>query len=414
MNRNSSKSDHQGAIDDPLHDVKKATVLVGEIANDKFEPLGSGFVYVHTPIQFATSKSEPDDKGDVYYWAQLWIVTCRHVLRDAQIPAVRFNNKNGGTDTYPIHPRDWWPHPTEDVIVAALPTTQTLGGLPSDEEIAYVATERDLGTIDHRLTARRDQFKTMGFVERTAVSVVGYPDVMIEGGRKDYPLVRAGQVAQVQGFIDGDPAHSSFLIEGAFFHGNSGGPVVVPKGTWSLDRRRVLSDSVVIGMVSRKLDAETQYETGETRTDTANLAQVVPMDAVDETIGHRLRAESKWNMPEHMRHLQRPSRGGRIMPPKYFIAVDDSNRVKYVEWTHRDSGDMTKRAWVEHREVGGADDWGDAPEGRYLVIASLVEGELRASSDFPVFSTSEDDLVLREFLHAVSPVVTAAASPPGT
>ena len=55
MNRNSSKSDHQGAIDDPLHDVKKATVLVGDIANDKFEPLGSGFVYVHTPIQFAAT-----------------------------------------------------------------------------------------------------------------------------------------------------------------------------------------------------------------------------------------------------------------------------------------------------------------------------------------------------------------------
>ena len=31
------------------------------------------------------------------------------------------------------------------------------------------------------------------------------------------------------------------------------------KGTLSLDRRHVLSDSVVIGMVSHKLDAEAQY-----------------------------------------------------------------------------------------------------------------------------------------------------------
>ena len=92
------------------------------------------------------------------------------------------------------------------------------------------------------------------------------------------------------------------------------------------------------------------------------------------------------------------------MPPRYFIAVDDSNRVKYVEWTHRDSGDMTKRAWLEHREAGAADDWADAPEGRYLVVASLAGGEPKATCDFPVFSTSEDELGLREFLHAVSPV----------
>ena len=94
------------------------------------------------------------------------------------------------------------------------------------------------------------------------------------------------------------------------------------------------------------------------------------------------------------------------MPPQYFFAVDESNRVTYVEWAHRATGDMTKRAWVEHRETGGADDWAAAPEGRYLVVASLVGGEPKASCDFPVFSTSEDELVLREFLHAVSPVVT--------
>ena len=412
MTTNFARDPRQSTNDDPLYDIKKATVLIGDTGNHEFEPLGTGFVYVHTPIRFATNKSEPDEKGYVYYWARMWIVTCRHVLREAQIPAVRFNNRKGGTDIYPIHPRDWWPHPTEDVIVAALPSTKKLGGLPSDEEVAYVASERDVGVIDHQLTARRDQFRKMNFVEQTTVCVVGYPDVMIEGGRKDYPLIRAGQIAQVQGFIEGDPAHSTFLIEGSFDHGNSGGPVVVAKGTWSLDRGHVLSDSVVIGMVSRKLDAETQYETGETRIDTANLAQVVSMDSVDETIENRLLAAGKWNMPDHLRQLQRSGRGGRIMPPRYFIAVDDSNRLKYVEWTHRDSGDMTKRAWVEHRETGGADDWAKAPEGRYLVIASLVEGEPGASCDFPVFSTSEDELVLREFLHAVSPVVTAAASPP--
>ena len=182
---------------------------------------------------------------------------------------------------------------------------------------------------------------------------------------------------------------------------------MVPKGTLSIDRRQALSDSVVVGMVSHKLDVEIQYESGMTREDSANLAGVVAMDAIDRTIEDRLLAENNSN-------IERIGRGGSIMPPQYFIAVDESNRVKYVEWAHRDTGDMTKRAWVEHRETGGTDDWAVAPEGRYLVVASLVDGEPKSSCDFPVFITSEDELVLREFLHAVSPVVTAVGSPPGT
>ena len=51
--------------------------------------------------------------------------------------------------------------------------------------------------------------------------------------------------------------------------------------------------------------------------------------------------------------------------------------------------------------------------GAIQVVASLIDGEPCGGCDFPVFSTSEDGLVLREFLHALSRVVTAAASPPG-
>ena len=174
LSKNPQEGVRQDTDDDPLHNIKKATILVGEIVSGEFEPLGSGFVYVHTPIRFAKGKSDPDEKGYVYYWARVWIVTCRHVIRGVRTPAVRFNNKEGGTDAYPIHPRDWWPHPTEDVVVAVVPTTKRLGGLPSDDEVAYVAAARDLATIDHKLTARRSQFKTMRFLEQTPVSIVGY------------------------------------------------------------------------------------------------------------------------------------------------------------------------------------------------------------------------------------------------
>ena len=57
----------QETDDDPLHNIKKSTILVGDIADGEFEPLGTGFVYVHTPIRYAKDKSKPDEKGNVYY-----------------------------------------------------------------------------------------------------------------------------------------------------------------------------------------------------------------------------------------------------------------------------------------------------------------------------------------------------------
>lgn len=398
---------------DPLAGIKRATILVGKIQDGVFLPLGTGFVYVHTPLAYVKNKSEPDEKGYVYYWAQLWVVTCRHVINGIQTPAIRFNNSRGGTDVYPIHARDWWWHRMDDVAVAPVPTTKNLGRLPDESEIAYVATERDVGNIDNKLTVPRHRFGQLNFIEQTPVSVVGYPTGMIEGGRKDYPVVRTGHIAQVQGFIDGDPAHRSFLIESGSSPGNSGGPVVVAKGTPSLDRHNAFSDTVVIGMVSHKLDIEVHGESEKLGESSAHLAEVVPIDAVNRTIGDYLASKRKWEMPPGNHHSRWLGRGGTILPPKYLFAVNALNHIKHVEWTHRKSGEMTKRAWIEHRPVGADEDWASAPEGRYIVVASLVDGEPHGTCDFPVFSTSDDELVLREFLHAVSPVVTAADSPPG-
>ena len=261
MSKNPQEGGRQESDDDPLHNIKKATILIGEMPNGVFEPLGTGFVYVHTPIGIAKGKSvsERDQRAmSPTERSRAMSVLADDVIRGVRTPSVRFNNKEGEKDTYPIHRRDWWPHPTEDVVVAYGTHTKRLGGLPSDDELAYVASARDLGWIDHKFTARRSQFKTMRFLEQTPVSVVGYPTGMIEGGRKDYPLVRVGHIAQVQGFIDDDPAHSSFLVESSVTPGNSGGPVVVPKGTLSIDRRQVLSDSVVVGMVSASIDVKMQ------------------------------------------------------------------------------------------------------------------------------------------------------------
>ena len=42
-----------------------------------FDVRGTGFIYAYTPMEFAAGRSDPDPKtGAVYYWAQMWIVTC--------------------------------------------------------------------------------------------------------------------------------------------------------------------------------------------------------------------------------------------------------------------------------------------------------------------------------------------------
>ena len=96
---------------DPLQDIKRAVVAIGTLPNATspsddqlyydgasvdFSVEGTGFLYSHTPLEFAEGKSAPDPKtGAVYYWARLWIVTCKHCVRDMPIVAgpPRYKNR---------------------------------------------------------------------------------------------------------------------------------------------------------------------------------------------------------------------------------------------------------------------------------------------------------------------------------
>ena len=249
------KGPRGGEVSDPLQLVKRATVAVGTLPDTAlalpgnqqyyrgnlvgFEVRGAGFIYAYTPFEFAESKSQPDPKtGVVYYWAEIWIATCKHCLRDSAAVAVRIDTKSGGTRVYPIHSKKWTAHPTEDVAVA--PLELGLSDSPSEKERLSI-NDVDLATVKHKDTAARSQIARMGFYESTPVSMLGFPVGMIEGGKKNYPVVRAGTIAQIQGYLDGDPEHTRFLIDGSVFGGNSGGPIVVREGTWNAEASARLS-----------------------------------------------------------------------------------------------------------------------------------------------------------------------------
>ena len=90
---------------------------------------------------------------------------------------------------YPVRSEKWTVHPTEDVAVSPL----SLGG----QDINDV----DVATLGDEDTAPKSQIARMGFYESTPVYMVGFPVGMIEGGKKNYPVVRVGTIAQIQGYL---------------------------------------------------------------------------------------------------------------------------------------------------------------------------------------------------------------------
>ena len=278
---------------DPLSEVKKAIVAIGRLpeelsasnpqpfydgTNVNFDVEATGFIYVHTPIEFAKGKSEPDPKtGFVYYWATIWIVTCQHCIPDSGVVAVRLNTKDGKTRIYSTQSEQWSRHPTEDVAITPLPIG---GGLHRQEDAARAIESVEFESIDHETIAQKRQILKMGFFESTPVSMIGFPIGMIEGGRKNYPVVRSGSIAQMQGHLDDDPNHAGFLIDGSVFGGNNGGPAVVRKGTINSEGK-ALSDTILIGMVTGSAYTNAIYD-DESPSDVMQNADLVHAVAVEE------------------------------------------------------------------------------------------------------------------------------------
>ena len=256
--------------EDPLREIRQSVVAIGTLPDPPplaagqlfhdgrlvdFDVKGTGFIYGYTPIEFAESRSDPDPKtGAVYYWAQLWIVTCQHCVQDTPVVAVRVATTDG-TRVYTIRASKWWMHPDQDVAVTPCGLDSDAEPVP-DEAVGEAFQALVISSAGKEGIATRGQIEQTGFWESTPVSMIGFPAGMIEGGMKNYPVVRAGTIAQMQGYLDGDPEHRTFLIDGSVFVGNSGGPIVVRKGTMNSENH-VLSRTVLIGMVSRAVQVET-------------------------------------------------------------------------------------------------------------------------------------------------------------
>ena len=253
-------------------------------------PAGTGFLYGHP------ASRSPEDRF------RLWLVTCAHVLdsiRESGQDSILIRmNKMAHESTYmwkaPTHDDDsmgWFFHPREDVAV--------LRSSPSDLESKGIDWEIFAAG---RNTLPRSEAIDVRLSEGDEVFFTGFPIGWREG-KRDYPVVRQGVLAQVQGWLRGE--HETFLVDGSGFGGNSGGPVILKPQAFAIEGTGLVAEPYLIGMVSGRVPApirmydevpselevfyKTIIELG--LTESADLVDVIPVDVIDETIRLAMEAE---------------------------------------------------------------------------------------------------------------------------
>ena len=242
----------------------QATPQEMEKTKEPMSKSATGFLYAY-PELGKTGRDAADFR--------LWLVTCKHVIRgireeNANEIMVRLNkSRKKEMQTFRIYFQqdrgpNWFEHPKADIaVISVSPEELEKRGV----QWATFAAGRD--------TLRREKVIEAGLSEGDEVLVLGFP-VGWRLAKQDYPIVRHGLLAQVQGWFNEE--HDTFLIDGSIFPGNSGGPVVT-KPEVRQDAYIALGRSGLIGMALGFWPYQTEN---------ADLGVVVPMELIDETINN--------------------------------------------------------------------------------------------------------------------------------
>ena len=194
-------------------------------------------------------------------------------LQPALTPFIglRLNTTMGGSLTYVTTGASWKRDGQADVAVLKFNGWKNLG--------------IDLAMFEYRQAVDKEKITSNALYEGTPVALIGFPISMLRTSNRNYPVVQFGYVAQIQGYLANDPNHPVFLIGGAAFPGNSGGPVLIPGGTPKAVTR-YFNRGLLLGMVCAQRPAPTRA--GDQWTfaisQSAHLAQVVPMAAIHRAI----------------------------------------------------------------------------------------------------------------------------------
>ena len=274
---------------DALSHARRSTVYVGAIQSRipapqqgyypatevTFTSQASGFLYAYptrlskTKLEYHSGSNETSVQTAEY---NIWIITCKHALNNQQFSGIRLNTSMGDSVVYLIRSSSWKQNPNADVTVLKFEGWRNVG--------------LDLALFEYTQAAEKEHLTQNALYEGTQVVFIGYPITMLPSSQRNYPVVQIGYVAQIQGYLAGEQAHDVFLVGGAAFGGTSGGPVLIPAGTPKAVTR-YFRRSLLLGMVCAQRLAPTV--TGNPLVDrqvrqNANLAEVVPMEAIHQAI----------------------------------------------------------------------------------------------------------------------------------
>ena len=231
--------------------------------------IATGFLYAYP------RSGLPNDSSDSF---KLWLITCKHVIQAGvesnEIFARLNKSEHSGMQTFRISLQrgdglDWTLHPTADVAVIPV--------LWQGLEAKGVRWETFAAG---RNALSRTRAAEVGLTEGDEVFIVGFPAGWMEG-RQDYPIVRHGVLAQIQGWLKEE--HDTFLVDGSGFPGNSGGPVITKPQRFAVAGTQAVGGSWLIGMVSERKLSRIRTDAPDV-AETADLVQVIPVDLIDETI----------------------------------------------------------------------------------------------------------------------------------
>ena len=262
------------------HKYLNAVVAIGVQSTSKeMAVTGQPMRKIATGFLYAYPKS--GTMGETNTDFRLWLVTCKHVIegvREENIGEIMVRlNKSAKEEmqTFRIYLQqgsgpDWIENPTADVAV--IPTS------PQDLKSRVLQWETFAAG---RNTLTREKAAEAGMSEGDGIFMLGFPTGW-RPGRQDYPIVRHGVLAHVQGWFNKE--HDTFLLDGSGFPGNSGGPIVTKPQMDAVKGTSVVPSSWLIGMVSKRKLSKVAGNRDSVVAENADLVVVTPMDAINEAI----------------------------------------------------------------------------------------------------------------------------------
>jgi S1-C subfamily serine protease len=226
----------------------------------------------------------------------VYLVTNRHVLANHAQVAVRLNpvkatdlvkevtvalKDDKGNDVWISHP-----NPSIDISVMHLN-----GKWLRDQALQSSFFSNDKHAAD------KAKLRDIGMSVGDGIFVLGFPMGLTGPGQRSYVIARQGAIARISDVLDG--AATTFLIDALIFPGNSGGPVVSATSVNAIEGTKAQNTAYLIGVVRGYLpytDIAVSQQTGQIRMltqENSGLAEVIPIDYVNEAIAASRAAESK-------------------------------------------------------------------------------------------------------------------------